>query len=463
MTSPPTIDVTEVIESRALGWPVVQLVLACAIVTFFDGYDMNVIAFAAPYFAPQYHLGKIALGHIFSAAIAGTLVGGFLFGALADRIGRRRAIILATALFGALTLALPLASTYWRFMVLRFAAGIALGGAIPLTWALGTEYVAARYRATIVTLIMLGYGIGVGVAGPVSVFIIPRFGWLTVFTVGGAASLLAAAALLRVLPESLRYLATSGRHPEALARAVRRFAPARQATVSTRYVLSDEPPAARSASDALERFLSLFEGDLGRITPLLWFAYVVSSMTTFFLATWGPIVFEGLGFARSSAAWLTTANSIAGMSGGLMVMRFTDRIGVVSLSLVSAIAVPLLIVVGFANTGEAAFIAMLLLLSVFLSGSHFGITSITGIFYPTACRGLGTGWASSIAKIGSMAGPWIGGIVLASRLPLRHIFALMAVCPAVLCVCLLGIGKIELRGRRRSVALATPEQQAQAP
>lgn len=146
-------------------------------------------------------------------------------------------------------------------------------------------------------------------------------------------------------------------------------------------------------------------------------------------------------------------------------MRFTDRIGVVSLSVVSLIAVPLLVIVGFTHTGEAAFIGMLLMLSVFLSGSHFGITSITGIFYPTAYRGLGTGWASSVAKIGSIAGPWIGGIVLASNLPLQHIFALMAVCPAVLCVCLLAIGLIELRGRHRerSLALASGPQGEQAP
>ncbi|MGH8149568.1 MAG: MFS transporter [Steroidobacteraceae bacterium] len=461
MTSPTTIDIAEVIESRALGWPVVGLVLACALVTFFDGYDMFAISFAAPYFAPEFHLDKIALGHIFSAAIAGTLIGGFPFGWLGDRIGRRRAIILTTALFGVLTLALPLAKTYRELMALRFAAGIALGGAIPLTWALGTEYVAARYRATVVTLIMLGYGFGVASAGPASVFLIPRFGWLAVFVCGGIASLIAAVLLLGLLPESLRYLAASGHGAEELARAVHRYAPQRDAAAEVRYVLSDE---SRSSGRARVRdVLELFRGDLGTITPLLWFAYLVSSITTFFLASWGPIVFEGLGFARSSAAWLTTANSLAGMAGGLAVMRFTDRVGVVSISVLALIAVPLLIVVGFAHTGETVFIMLLLTLGFFLSGSHFGITSITGIFYPTAHRGLGTGWASSVAKIGSVAGPWVGGIVLASRVSIRHIFALMAVCPAVLSVCLLAIGLIELRSRRLERAAAFTQVQSEAP
>ncbi len=448
--SEPTIDVAEVIESRALGWAAVRLMLACWLVTFFDGYDMNVIGFAAPYFAPGYHLDKIMLGHIFSSAIAGTLLGGFLFGELGDRVGRRKAIIAATAIFGLLTLALSLATGYWSFMALRFAAGLALGGAIPLTWALGTEYVASRYRATMVTLIMLGYGFGVSAAGPISVALIPRFGWLAVFTFGGAASLVAALVLIAVMPESLRFLVTSGRRTDVLARAVRRLAPAREVPATARFTLSDETGA--RTRDGARSLAALFTGDLRWITPLLWTGYIVSSMTTFFLTSWGPIVYEGLGFSRNSAALVTSGNSFAGMLGGLALMRFTDRIGVVSLAVLAFTAVPLLLVTGFVRAGEAEFIALLLLLSVFLSGSHFGITSITGIFYPTTHRGLGTGWASSVAKIGSIAGPSIGGVILSSSLPLQQTFAVMAVCPAALGGCMLVIGVIQRRAQRSAIA-----------
>ncbi|MGH8260031.1 MAG: MFS transporter, partial [Steroidobacteraceae bacterium] len=141
------VDIASIIEARTLGWYAARLVFVSWLVTFFDGYDMNVIGFAAPYLAPAYHLDKIQLGNVFSAGIAGTLVGGFLFGPLGDRIGRRAAIIAATALFGVLTLALLLTSNYGEFMLVRFLDGIALGGAIPLTWALGTEYVPTKYRA----------------------------------------------------------------------------------------------------------------------------------------------------------------------------------------------------------------------------------------------------------------------------------------------------------------------------
>jgi MFS transporter, AAHS family, 4-hydroxybenzoate transporter len=446
LPSRPAIDVAQIIEARGLGWSAARLVLVCWLVTFFDGYDMSVISFAAPYLAPVFHLGTPMLRNIFTAGSLGLLAGGFLFGFIADRIGRRATIILATALFGALTLGLTFATGYRDFVVLRFASGIALNGAIPLTWALGTEHVGTRYRATMVTLIMLGYGLGVASAGPISVALIPRFGWASVFVFGGAAALLAALILIATLPESLRFLASSGRRPDVLARAVRRLAPGRDIPLTARFVLSDESPGVVSPRNPA----ALFSGELARITPLLWIGYIASSMTTFFLTSWGPIVFEALGFSRHSAALVASSNSLGGMLGGLALMRFTDRVGVVSLSAFPFIAVPLLVIAGFATMSQTTFVVLVIVISIFLAGSHFGVTSIPGLFYPTAYRGLGTGWASSMGKIGSALGPYIGGIILASSLPKQETFAVMAVCPAVLCACMLALGLLQRRAQRNS-------------
>jgi MFS transporter, AAHS family, 4-hydroxybenzoate transporter len=149
---------------------------------------------------------------------------------------------------------------------------------------------------------------------------------------------------------------------------------------------------------------------------------------------------------------LTSGMSLAGMSGGLAIMRFTDRIGVRSLAVLPAVAVPLLLLTGFAQVSQVAFAALIVSLSVFLNGGHYGVTSITGLFYPTTCRALGTGWASTLGKVGSVIGPTVGGLILASGLQTQHLFALMAVCPATLFLCLIGIARVQSRAPQASAA-----------
>jgi AAHS family 4-hydroxybenzoate transporter-like MFS transporter len=338
-------------------------------------------------------------------------------------------------------------------MVLRFANGVALGGAVPLIWAHSTEFVPKRYRATIVTLIMLGYGLGVGLSGPLSVALIPHFGWLSVFWAGGAVGLLAALLLYLALPESLRFLAMRSQQPRVLAKVLRALAPGRMVPDDAHFVVSDESPAgARGYS-----IKPLFKGELSKITPLLWIAYIASSMSTYYLTFWGPRVYEGLGYARSSAAWLMSMNSVAAALGALTLMRFTDRVGVISVAVFPGLAVPLLIIAGYAHIGQIELASLIALFNVFLGGSHYGITSTVGTFYPTPYRATGTGWAASMAKLGSISGPWIGAHVLASTLPLQRTFAVMAICPAVLSVCVCAISLAQRDAMRRtSDSLALP-------
>jgi AAHS family 4-hydroxybenzoate transporter-like MFS transporter len=446
--APALVDVSQVIERQRLRWFVVRLVLVSWLVTFFDGYDMNVIAFAAPYMKEAYRLDNSMLSYVFSAGIAGTFFGGFLFGFLGDRIGRRPTIIAATSLFGVLTLLLATAATYWQLLILRVLNGLALGGALPLIWALSIEYVATRYRATIVTLIMLGYGIGVSAAGPISVALTPMFGWQSVFVFGGLASLVSAFLLWRALPESLRFLATRSQDHARMARIVRRLAPERTDLEGARFTISGLENSKRPWWDVR----ALFQGPLHLITPLLWISYAASSLTTFFFTTWGPLVFEALGFTRETAAYVSSMNSLAGAVGALSLMRFTDRIGPISVAVMPAVAVPFLLFIGLASVTHSQFLVMMGVLYVFLGGSHYGIISIGGTFYPTTHRALGSGWLAAVGKIGSIAGPWVGAWIMSSHVPVRHTFAILAIAPAVFALATLAIGILEWRGRVRAAA-----------
>ena len=160
------VDVGEIIEQQKLSRFLIRLVSLSWIITFFDGFDMNVISYAAPYLATAYRLDRVMVGNIFSIGLVGTMIGGFLFGYLGDRFGRRPAIILATASFGVLTLGFALAESYGALLALRLITGIAIGGMLPLSWALNIEFAPKRYRSTVVTLVMIGYSLGTAMGGP---------------------------------------------------------------------------------------------------------------------------------------------------------------------------------------------------------------------------------------------------------------------------------------------------------
>ncbi|MGO8919231.1 MAG: MFS transporter, partial [Stellaceae bacterium] len=442
-----SIDIAAIVENQRLSPFLVRLVLVSWIVTFFDGFDMNVIAFAAPVLKAEFHLDKVMMGNVFSIGLVGTMIGGFALGWLGDRIGRRPTIILATASFGVLTLAFALARSYEALLALRLLDGIAIGGMVPVCWALNIEYAPRRYRATIVTVIMLGYSAGITLGGPIAIWLIPTYGWPSVFVFGGSLSLLAALVLLPTLPESIRYLALEGRAPERIARLLRRIAPGQPIPEGAAFVVSDEAGVSRDFRVGL-----LFKDELRWITPLLWLAYIFSSMAVFFLATWTPLVFEALGFSRQAAAGGGSLTAVAGALGGLALMRFTDNRGAIAITLMPLLAVPVLLIAGFVDLGQTGFFVAVGLIGFFVIGGHFGLHSIAGLFYPSTYRGNGAGWAISVAKVGSIAGPWIAGWLLSTALPVRAIFAVMALCPAVFVVAIFGVGSIHAGMLRREAA-----------
>jgi AAHS family 4-hydroxybenzoate transporter-like MFS transporter len=434
-------DVTAAMEGQKLGRFTIGLVLVSWLVTFFDGFDMNVIGFANKPLEAAFHLNDASMGVVLSAAVWGLLGGGFLFGYIADRIGRRPAIILATTCFSTLTLLLAFARNLPEFLVLRFLNGLALGGAIPLVWVLNTEFAPKKFRATAVTLIMLGYGFGVAFAGPIAVQILPRFGWQGLFLFGGIASFVATALLIAALPESVRFLASKARGHETIRRTLGRMGIQPPAGVS-RFLLTDEHTAAGQEF----RIWMLFQGELRILTPLLWAAYFASSMSTFFLSLWGPRIFLDLGFSANNTAWVTLLNSLCSMTGGLSVMRFTDKHGPISAAVMPLVAAPLLLVAGLTPMSLLVFLCFSAPISVFLGGGHYAITSIVGLFYPSAIRANGAGWASAVSKIGSALGPMIGGYVLSLGIHAKTTFALLAACPIAYGTCLLAVGLVARRG-----------------
>jgi MFS transporter, AAHS family, 4-hydroxybenzoate transporter len=141
-------------------------------------------------------------------------------------------------------------------------------------------------------------------------------------------------------------------------------------------------------------------------------------------------------------------NALAGAVGAVAVMRFTDRRGPGSLAVRPVIAVPLLLTLGITHVGAGGFMVMTRALYVLLGGTHYGIQSILGLYYPTVERARGAGWAASMGKIGSVAAPLMGGWLLSSQMTSRSPFLVLAAFPVLLVMAMLCLAAVARHGGR---------------
>src|SRR6266446_8828753 len=211
------IDVAEFIDRQPVGGFQIRLLLTCAAVLFLDGFDTQAIGYVAPALAKEWGLSKGALGPVFSAGLFGLMIGALVFGPLADRVGRKKIIILSTLAFGLGALVTAFVQDVNTLLAIRFLTGLGLGGAMPNAVAMTSEFNPRRRSATMVMIMFCGFSVGAALGGLLAAALIPQFGWRSVFVVGGAAPLLLVPILARRLPESVRFLALTGRAHERVA------------------------------------------------------------------------------------------------------------------------------------------------------------------------------------------------------------------------------------------------------
>ncbi len=400
--------VNEVVERPGFGAPLLKIIGLCFLLMVCDSYDVAALSFAAPALIKDWHLSPSSMGVVFSAGLFGLLVGSVAFGRLGDRLGRKRAIILGALTFSVLTAATGLAASYEQLLALRFLAALGLGGAVPNAVALITEFAPQRLRITAVGAIFAGYSVGGIVAGLSAAYVIPAHGWQMMFYAGGALSLLAAIAFILLLPESLRYLVTvPSRAAEAL-KVAAFLRPDLRFDAGARVI-----PDNAAASTTPGRVSDLFAGVLQTATPLVWLTYIASSMTVFSLSSWMPVAVEAVGLSRGSAALATSLLFAGSAVGGVVGGRFADRFGIAAVVAMAVLACPAVAAIGMLDGASSMLFPVVFLAGFFAFGVQTCLHGVVGSLYPTRIRANGVGWAIGIAKIGSMLGPYVGGLLIA--------------------------------------------------
>lgn len=408
-------------DEQRLGRFNVALLVWSFLAMLADGFDIAALASAAPALARAWGVAPHDFGPALSASLFGILIGAPLLGFLGDRYGRRVAVIAGLLIFGLGTLVTTWATNTTELVVLRFLTGIGIGGLMPNLIALNAELQPKRWRATLVVLMFTGITTGSGLPGVIQAELIPQHGWQIMFLIGGVVPVLIALGLFFALPESVKYLSIRpGKRAQLLA-TLRRLRPDVAFAEDVQLAGTPQPPASGSG------LKQIFSGGLAWITPLLWVCFAATLMANFFLISWMPLIFETNGLTPQRAGWATSLYHIGGTLGGVLVSLLLGRFGFAIIAAMYLLAIPAIAAIGLPEIPYVAMAAMTSFAGFFVLGSQFGNNAAVGLLYPTAYRARGVGWAFGVGRFGSIAGPLLGGALIAMQLPLQKMFMVAAV------------------------------------
>lgn len=395
-----------------------KLVFAlCILIAVLDGFDTQSIGFVAPAISTAWHLSPIDFGFLFSATLLGSVVGTSVFGALSDRFGRRNLTIAMTVLFGICSGASALAGNFQALLACRLIGGIGLGGVIPNTMALATEYAPLRKRSTIVTMTLWGFPAGAVIGGLVSGPMIAALGWRSVFVAGGVAPLLLGLALLRWLPESIRFLASTAGGVDEARKLMTRIAPGQ----AIDWAAGGEAGAARRSGG----YASLFGDGLAPTTILLSLALFCSLLLSYLLVNWTPSILAKAGMPLSSAILGVAAINAGGIAGSYLMSRLIDRSRRPLALIASGYGVSgcVLAILGAVPPTSTMALVSLGICGFFLVGTQMSMTAFTSSQFPVALRGTGIGFVQAFGRLGSLFGPMAGAAMLNAGLTSGSVFS----------------------------------------
>jgi AAHS family 4-hydroxybenzoate transporter-like MFS transporter len=430
------IDVGAVLEREKLGRFHVLCVALCFLVVVVDGLDFGAGNVGAPAILKAFHAEKSQMGLVFGWMYGGILIGSIVFGALGDRFGRKVGAIAGVLAYTLPALLTPLAGSMTALMALRFVTGLGIGGVIPNAIALATENAPKRFRASLVILVFVGYATGSVMSAQIAARFMPHYGWPVVFLTAGAAGLVLSVVLALFLPESIRYLALKAPQSPVLRREMRLLAPNLPAGPDTSYVLRQEM---RSQAFSLR----LLFGDNRRIvTPLLWLAYFAESLTFMTLLSWLPVLLVTAGLSQTNAAFTVSYGSMGGIAVMLALARPLDRWGPMATLASGAVTIAALLALGRPGLSEASMMTLAAAALMCGTGTHNSLNGTVGLFYPTAIRGNGVGYATGMGRIASIVGPTLTGFLLSAKLPLPEMLYLMAAPYVVVIFACFALGRL---------------------
>lgn len=424
VTEQRALTVNELIDDRAPSAFQITAIVLCGFVILFDGFDTQAMGFLVPSIAEDFGIPRDSFAWALSAGLIGLMFGAMISGPIADRWGRKSAIVISVLGFGVMSLLSARASSLDELVALRFLTGLGLGGAMPNAVSLASEYAPKRMQPMFVSAIFVGMAGGALVASGVGAVFMPIWGWRSVFFVGGLLPIALAVVLLKALPESLRFLAVAGADQARTSAIVRRIAPD---AADLRF--APDPASERRNGVPVKHLFT--EGRAGG-TLMLWIPFFMNLLIIYFILSWLPSLLRDAGMPVSAGIAAVAAFSVGGIAGTLLQGPLMKALGVYTpmvAEFVASLALVWLAAEIFAN--YELMIVVTFLLGVTVQAAQAGLNVLAAMYYPTATRSTGVGWALGVGRVGAIVGPLIGGAMLKMHWTPREIF-LAGMVPALI-------------------------------
>jgi MFS transporter, AAHS family, benzoate transport protein len=395
-------------RAKYAGWVAPLCWLAVAL----EGYDLVVLGVVIPPLLkePGWHLTPNKAAQIASIGLVGVMIGAVLVGTITDYIGRRKTVVWTVIAFSILTLACAFAPNPFVFGLLRFLAGLGLGGILPTAIAMINEFARRGRGSRSTTIMMTGYHAGAVLSALLGIMIIPSLGWRWMFVLGAIPGVILVPLMVKYLPESDHFL-------------------------RVRAGLEDRAATTKPTRNPVS---TLFHHGMARSTLAFWITSIMGLLLVYGLNTWLPQIMRAAGYQLGAALALLLVLNVGAVVGLLAAGRVADRFGnrrsTMAWFTLGAIFLALL---SIKLPGIGIYISVFLA-GVFVFSGQVLVYAYISHVYPTAARGTALGTASAVGRIGAIAGPLIGGVLLTAGIAYPwgfYIFAIVALIGAI-CIAL---------------------------
>jgi AAHS family 4-hydroxybenzoate transporter-like MFS transporter len=400
------------------------ILVLCFTTVAMDGFDTAIIGYIASDLVQEWGVQKSALGPVMSAALVGLAVGALTAGPMADRIGRKKVLILSILVFGSFSLLTAAATSLNQLTLLRFLTGLGLGAAMPNAATLMSEYAPERRRALLVNLMFVGFPIGSSLGGFISAWLIPQYGWQSVLILGGVMPLVLAIVLIFLLPESVRYLVAKNKSPSQVATILRRIAPLPAETQFVLHEMGNMP--GKSALGVI------FSPRYALGTVMLCLTYFMGLLIFYLLTSWLPLLIRETGATMSQASIVTALFPLGGGIGVLVLGALMDKFNPNKVVAVGWLLTGVFVcLVGFSTSSLVLMGVMVFIAGSIMNGAQSSMPALAAGFYPTQGRATGVAWMLGIGRFGGILGAFCGVFLMQAQLSFETIFMLLAI-PALL-------------------------------